>query len=320
MICFIVSISAILYNKLSKCLAHRATVCILTASVMVWSPGVIANSPPPENIIIGFEGMPGAGKTSTLFELIKLYPNCILLSETNPEPGMDWDMYSHKQKSHYFHTVWTERMAVITKVDIAQRIFLLDRTFYSNLAFKYAFDSLTGSTDYKEYLEYYHKDLSKYAMNLVFVLDAEPSIGLNRRKKIDNTTPFPWNEPKFLQAFRDFYLHELKKIANAKLIYINTDKLSSVELQEKIQNVLKQSFNLVAEDHLQRLDDLDNLQTAVNFACELNIEGPSSSVINVLGMPTIYFQRHSIQVIDTKPVLFNNQQLKYLLNSSQVKH
>lgn len=275
----------------------------------------------PQNIIIGFEGMPGAGKTSTLFELIKSYPHCILLSETNPEPGMGWETFSDSQKSDYFHTNWVERMDLIThRYDASQITFFLDRTFYSNLAFKYAFDKLTGSTSYKDYLEKYNEDFSKYEVSIMFILDVEPSIGLKRRQKIDKNIPFPWGEPKFLQAFREFYQYELPKITNTKLIYINTDTLSSIDLQKNIQSILKESYNFIPERNLQKSEVSADLQAALDFALEKQLEGPSSRVINVFGVPTVYFQRHSVQVIHNKPVLFNNRQLKYLLNNTQVEH
>ena len=275
----------------------------------------VAGNPHKKHVIIGFEGMPGAGKSSTIFELLTLYPDYVFLSEMNPDYNINWSQLSLSEKSKFFHTKWIERMEIISE-DNDNNTYILDRTFYSNLAYKYASSKINNDDEYDQYLKKYYKDLAGYNIELLFVIDIEPLVGLKRRRGIDKSIPAPWNQKQFLQYFREFYRYELPKITNTNIIYIDSTNISSLDLKTQITNTLNKNYNMKIKNKKVSYERTKKYDSIVKYAKNKKILGPSSKMVEVLGYPTIYFQRHSIQFADNGPVVFDNKRLKYLLNNN----
>ena len=64
--------------------------------------------------VIAVEGMPGAGKTSVLFDIAEeLEGTCVLLSEMNLEPNSSWKKLSSKEQSHIFHNLWVDEVLIM---------------------------------------------------------------------------------------------------------------------------------------------------------------------------------------------------------------
>lgn len=257
------------------------------------------------------EGMPGAGKTTSLIEIIsELSEEFILFSETNPEPNAKWQDDEIEDQTNRYHQIWFDRM---TSVDLlaqkSKSIFLFDRTYFSNLAFKYALDDLSGGHSYFSYLDLYERDLKEKKFSLIIILDVHPTIGYQRRLSLGNPIPFPWSEKQFLSCFRKFYLEELPKITSTPLIYIKTDSLSSSEVKTKILEILT-SYTSCQERTQISLNNSEAEELLLNFGKEHQLGNKHSKLVNVFGCPTLYFSQHSIQIVDGKPVFINNKRLR----------
>lgn len=88
---------------------------------------------------IAIEGMPGAGKSISLIDLF---------SETNPEPNSKWQDFSASDQGDIFHSIWTTRMQLAGTLSEVMPCLLFDRSYYSNLAYKYASDKYCGTNFY----------------------------------------------------------------------------------------------------------------------------------------------------------------------------
>lgn len=270
---------------------------------------------------IAIEGIPGGGKTSALIKLItKLSDqNFLLISETNPEPNADWQNDSALQQGDIYHSMWHERMLLVKKLeDRTHKNILFDRSFYSNLAYKYAMDKVYKTNMYSDYVEKYKKDLKYHEFDLIIVLDTSPEIGLNRRITSGEVVPAPWNNLDFLYALKGFYDQELTKLTQDKVVYITTDNIDMDKIQQTIASL--------ATNHSCPADSLDKLESSYpgkenaillleEFARKSNLGTLRSELIYIHGIPTIYYSKHSIQLVDGKAVFFNNKQLKDIINS-----
>lgn len=263
------------------------------------------------------EGMPGAGKTTSLIELISELPEeFILLSETNPEPNARWQDNKIEDQTIVYHQIWVDRIDALKNFSKKSNyIFLLDRSYFSNLAFKYAFDILSCDNSYSSYFNLYKQELAEGNFSLIVVLDVDPMIGSYRRLKIDNPIPFPWSEKKFLEALRKFYIEELPKITQSQLIFINTDTLSPSEVKMEILKVLNSYFALNGKSR-QFFQASQEEEILLEFGKKYNLGEKHSKLINIFGYPTIYFLRHSVQMVDGKPVFFNNNRLREIAQTA----
>jgi thymidylate kinase len=280
-------------------------ICLFQLSLITFSfSGEVKDSP---NLIVAIEGMPGTGKTSSLLDIIGRHShNITLLSETNPEPGEDIYSLNQNEQTNYFQQLWIERMKLIR--GIPYRInFLLDRSFYSNLAYIYAKSKYDADGSYQAYLDRFLKEFQGEEIDLLIILDASPEISLNRRKILGEPIPHPWNKIKFLEYLRHFYHCIMPKLVTFPIITINTDTLSLKEVTTKVEDVLKRHHILSDSKDVQANDHL--LKSFLSFAHENGLGNMHSKVVDVFGYPTIYLQRHSLQKVNNKFVLFNNRRL-----------
>ncbi|MBA3814670.1 MAG: AAA family ATPase [Alphaproteobacteria bacterium] len=270
---------------------------------------------PSENIIIVFEGMPGAGKTSILSALAEeLEGRCILLSEMNLEPYSSEMTLPSKEKKDIYHNLWIERMELLKAHKHSGLCLLLDRSYFSNLAYLYALDSLNGTSHYPLYRQEFERSFSDNQLDAIFVLDVSPEIGLKRRHLRGDEIPWPWSSLPFLKAIRQFYNEELPQITHEKIKYINTNKeISNLknEFRNEICNLLGERNN--PSSH-HTAPDNEQLIILSNFAASNKLGKARTRLINVLGVPTLYFLKHSIQLEQGQPVFFNNAQLDKILN------
>lgn len=272
----------------------------------------------PKNIAI--EGMPGAGKTSALLKLIGQLPaEFILLSETNPEPNSDWLNGNLHDQTDVYHQMWIDRMNAVSKATENHDVtFIFDRSYFSNLAFKYALDALLDTHDFDEYLHLFKKDLLHQEFALIIVLDIDPEIGCKRREGLKEIIPFPWNKKIFMKAFRVFYREILPKITSRPIILINTDDMSPCETQ----NHLNKIFQFFRKNNTPRIACIDNdiaKATLLKFAQNNQLGVDHSEIVDVFGHQTLYFQRHSIQIDNGSPIFFNNQRLNDLIKKLTVR-
>ena len=88
----------------------KSRLIIILLSFIVVVPITVFSKP----LRIGFEGMPGAGKTSSLASLIEYLPNyCIFL----PEVNLQNNFIGNKDKSEdIYHELWKTRAEIINSV------------------------------------------------------------------------------------------------------------------------------------------------------------------------------------------------------------
>lgn len=268
---------------------------------------------------IAIEGMPGAGKTTTLLDLIDEFQGqCMLLSETNPEPNATWENYSSNAQGDIYHQLWVTRMSLADKLSSQTSCVLFDRSYFSNLAFKFAYDQFNGTTLYADYMELFNNDLRDKAFSLIIVLDISPEAGLLRRERIKDEILHPWTEVAFLKSLRCFYHKELEKLTETQVITICTDNLSPIDLKERVSDEIQKIIGPVKKSTAIRFAPESKSQI-LKFAKEQNLGEVHSEIVNVLGCPTIYFRRHSVLNHDGQTGYFNNQQLMTLINEYESK-
>lgn len=263
---------------------------------------------------IAIEGMPGAGKSTSLLDLISEFSDrCILFSETNPEPDSEWQDFSATDQGDIFHKMWATRMYFADNLSGRVQCLLFDRTYYSNLAYKYASDRYCSTNFYNQYLEIFNKDLRDKQFSLIILLDVNPHIGLLRRHQLGDTITFPWTEIGFLKEFRKFYREELIKFATCPIVTINTDNLSPSEVKSQIREEIQKIIGSPLEHHSVEFSDEVKNQI-LKFAQEKRLGKHHSELINVFGYPTVYFRQHSIQLYDGRPTFLNNQRWKEIIH------
>ncbi|MGH2611587.1 MAG: deoxynucleoside kinase [Rhabdochlamydiaceae bacterium] len=259
---------------------------------------------------IAIEGMPGAGKSTSLLDLISEFSDrCILFSETNPEPNSDWQDLSANDQGDIFHRIWTTRMHLVDALSEKMPCLLFDRSYYSNLAYKYASDRHCGTNFYNEYIEIFNKDLRDKQFSLIILLDVTPEIGLLRRYRVRDTIIFPWAEIDFLKEFREFYTKELIKFVVCPIVTINTDDLSPSEVKSRIREEIQKVIGIPLKHHVVKFSE-DIKKQLLEFGQEKKLGKCHSELINVLGYPTIYFRQHSVQLYNGRPTFLNNQRWK----------
>jgi thymidylate kinase len=262
---------------------------------------------------IAIEGMPGAGKSTSLLDLISEFSDrCILFSETNPEPNSEWQGFSPSDQGDIFHQIWTTRMDLAIALSEKVPCLLFDRSYYSNLAYKYASDRHCGTNFYDEYIKIFNNDLRDKQFSLIILLDVSPEIGLLRRHQLGDMITFPWSEIGFLEELRRFYTEELIQFATCPIVTINTNNLSSSEVKSRIREEIEKIIGVPLEHHpVEFSEDIKNQM--IKFSEEKMLGNYHSELINVFGYPTMYFRKHSIQLHDGRPVFLNTQRWKEII-------
>jgi len=276
---------------------------------------------------VAIEGMPGAGKTSAILKLASdLEGKCIVLSELQPLPQADWSILPAKQQSRIYHELWVSRMEVITKLSPHTPCFIFDRTHLTNLAFAYATDKFLHGKKYAEkvenkqkyleepsyekgYMEHkkqYIRDLNCKDFDLMIVLDVSVDTGLARRNRINDDIPWMGSEKIWLSFLREFYYEVLPEFYKGKILYIETGNLSEKQVLQKIRLKLEEFLSYERTQTTFKEKD-SNLLMA--FAHSYNLGTRKSSIVSAYGYPTLYFRKHSIQVVDGKVQWLNNYRL-----------
>lgn len=264
----------------------------------------------PYSKIIVVEGMPGAGKTSALAALAEeLEGTCVLLSEMNLEPNAPERNLLPKEKGAVFHKLWVERMEILKTFKDPDLCFLLDRSPISNLAFIYALDSIEGTHNYPLHKKTFEESFSQAPFELILVFDITPEIGLERRMLRGDKIPWPWSDLNFLKALRQFYQEELSKYAQGKIKVIDAGKDHTI-VQKEVTSIILSFLNKNKNPSFPYLvPHTQQIETLHTFAETHKLGKASTRIINVLGIPTLYFLKHSLQLERGQPVFFNNQQL-----------
>ena len=175
--------------------------------------------------IIAIEGMPGAGKSTSLIRNIHRFGRCThLLPETNPIPSQ------LKIENDFYLKIWVERMDLISDTAFEKHSFILDRSFYSNLAYIYATESTKYFTKYANNMM---KTMAEFEeIQKIFLLDVDPQVGIERKLTANDIIPSPWNGVKFLKKLRQFYHQVIGDFYHGQIHLIKPNELANRLLAE----------------------------------------------------------------------------------------
>lgn len=284
-------------------------------------------------LTIALEGMPGAGKTSTIFRLIPgLEGICIILPELNAEPGSELNSLSISKQGEKFHQWWDSRMKILKELSPYTNCFLLDRTYFTNLAYSYAFDKFLDQKKYASSVEnkerydkessetskyefqkkLFKQDLEDKPLDLIIILDVSPEEGLRRRHSVHDHIPWPWSERIFLSFLQEFYYKELPKYTQAKIVYIKTDNKPFFKIEKEIKSLLENYLNKKIPEKSLKSTNLKDENKILGFSEEHKLGKLRSPLVSVFGYPTIYFKKQSVQLVNGTPKFLNNTQLSFI--------
>ncbi len=267
-------------------------------------------------IQIGFEGMPGAGKTSILVSLGKeIGEGCLFLPEINIEEGsflaQEDDIWME------YHDLWKERLSILKKAKDNLVVFM-DRTYFTNLAFTYAFSSEEKPQEYEMQKEIIKNDFQETTFDVIFFFDTSPELGLQRRNLQGDFPPYPWSSISFLERLREFYYKELPKLYSGKIVYISTDVINQEQLSELVcADILKRFEGKVVKNSLY--SNLAEEETMLlDYASKHKELGfPYSQGFCMMGFPTIYFRQFAIQLEGQNIFILNNDRLNQILDGKK---
>ena len=259
---------------------------------------------------IAIEGLPCAGKSSVLLDLVAEFDSCILLPEINPEPGAESEEYCEQLEGDIYLQMYVNRMRLIDQLPKNVEAAILDRSFYSVYAYKFATIN-RNSPEFSKYIQIFHQYFDDQQLDLIIVLDVSPEIGLLRRRLREDKTPEPWTDIKFLNEFRNFYFQQLPKLTDTPILYISTDHFSFDEIKAKVKQEIKKWIPLI--ENLQEVKKKEEEEKIIAFANEYNLGKYHSQLVNVLGYPAIYFQNHAVILFENKPIFFSNRALKKII-------
>ncbi|BBB57710.1 thymidylate kinase (plasmid) [Candidatus Megaera polyxenophila] len=253
-----------------------------------------------KSVRIGIEGMPGTGKTSSLASLVQYLPNyCIFLPEINLQNNSKYNR--NKSVDDVYHEFWKKRSEAILSSGI-DLCFIMDRTYFSNLAYTYAVGS---NEEYVIKANQIKRDFSSLNFDLIIVLIASPETGLQRRQENNDNPLHPWDKIDFLYRLKKFYVEEFLKIYKGKYLYIYTDNMTIDDLEKKITTILSSYIKLNFFNTTSTIEDKDLIKNKMlTFARDNHLGRPYTDVVNVFGYPTIYYRQHAIQNNENNEIVY----------------
>ncbi len=258
---------------------------------------------------ISFEGMPGAGKTSSFAYLAThLSKNWICLPEMNPTPTQ---IYCRRKSDLVYNYLWDKRLSTLTSYNKTFSI-LYDRSFFTNLAYFYS----TNITIYNYTKDFFLKNKYLDYFDKIFVFITSPEKGLSRRFSNADNPSFPWNNKHFLLKMQHFYVNELPTITKSPIIYINTEKLDINSLLQYINSLFIKE-GCILKKKILTSDVLSKIFHRASL--KYNLGEPYTDIINANNIPIIYYRQHALlkmNLNNKKVSFFDNTSLKKILVSN----
>jgi len=191
--------------------------------------------------IIAFEGTPGSGKTTLANIVIQsnLLKNCVVIPQLQINTQKD-DLYTSK----LFLRAEIKKSAQIRKLSKQYDYILLDRTFFTTLAYCYArskFQKKIG--EYLELLEYFDRlDKKSYFIRPSYLIHLTASIDVSIKRRIEfsqNKKFYYWFHPEFLKYFSEFYTEPFfQKFKIDNVFFLDTTQLSKQEVKNVVSEIL----------------------------------------------------------------------------------
>ncbi len=184
--------------------------------------------------LIAFEGMPGAGKTTTINSIMRSdHRDVVVLRELDLPLTLSKNKDNLQMSALFLHQE-IQKTERIEKLARTHKIIVLDRSFISTLAYGYARSKVQGK--YPEFLffmkEFLHlSSLSCFAWPThVICFDLSISESIRRRRAFAGMPEYRyWFNPVFLGHFKNYYASALLKVGLTPQ-RISTDSLTTKQL------------------------------------------------------------------------------------------
>lgn len=261
-------------------------------------------------IYLAIEGMPGSGKSTMIYDILKQKDeNIIVIPELNPPPGALFK--NSKELENFYHQEWYRRKNLFNKLKPSlKKIVLFDRSSFSNLAVIYALDKLNKTSNYNRYYERYTKDLIDFPYDYMVILDVSVEESIKRKLKRDKKVQYPWNSYDFLKYFRYFYKHEIPKILKCPYVVINTDNLNELQSKKIVENALnikidnkKINRKIFSKNYSKKEFHLCSGQKTV-------------AVSSILGYTVCYFDKYALIKINNNFRILDSNILGIIFNNN----
>jgi glycosyltransferase involved in cell wall biosynthesis/thymidylate kinase len=190
------------------------------------------------NKIIAIEGMPGAGKTTFIKEYVdddkitflpQLQVSESILSKDNLETSKQF-LFTEHEKTQKIQEVGKKYTEIV-----------LDRTFFTTLAYCYARSKINNtSEEFDSLLLVFEgiKNTITFPTHVIY-LDVSVDESLKRRSAFANDDRYKnWFNPLFLSYLREFYTREFKKFFPEVLLYLDTTNTKISDVSSKIRKTI----------------------------------------------------------------------------------
>lgn len=191
-------------------------------------------------IIIAFEGMPGAGKTTAIKNLVKILgKRAIVLPQINLP--ISWS--DGLQTSKRYLDAEIRKATAIRELSNRCQYLLIDRTFLTTLAYAYARSRQNDNpVPYRKVVQYFRNLDKKHHFPrptkiVLFFLKTRKS--LERRARYTTVKAFKrWFSPEFLKYFAAFYQRHYTKFEMPPPIIIDTTNMAPNEIITELRKYL----------------------------------------------------------------------------------
>jgi len=177
-------------------------------------------------MFFALEGLPGSGKTTIIDNL-----NCNRFNISIVEQIIDHDNNLDDPAGYYFCSDLLKYKKAADFLKEGKKV-VMDRSYFSTLAYFYAFDEIFKTDNYNILIKKYNKKSFKIAQSLIFI-----GVNINNslvRKNRKSTSDYIWCNKEFLLYMQDFYDKEINKLAD-NIIYLDGNK----NFKEIFKEILK---------------------------------------------------------------------------------
>ena len=264
-------------------------------------------------IKIAVEGMPGSGKTSSLLKLVQgLGDEYVMLPEINFNVSSVYHDSSLKDQWRSYHHLWHSRLNIINKYYNNKYAFLMDRSYFSNLAFTFAMDKILGTDEYSKQYEAIKLNFEK-EFDLLILLDILPQQGIRRKIADNDVLKWPYYSSDFLTYMYKFYKEELKSFNISNLIKIEINTLSQLDILEIIKSKIFENAPLAKRKiNSNKIVNKKQMSILLSFGKKHDLGSPYADPFFVLGYVTLYFRCYCIQLDNDIPKFFDNSRLAHI--------
>ena len=191
--------------------------------------------------IIAIEGMPGAGKTTLISNIMKngFLGNSVFLPQLEIKNYLGDDIKASK----LYLDAEKDKNDSVKKLLKNNNNVLLDRTFITTLAYCYARSCVKKDPEqYKQLNEYFRllfRNDYFIRPDIIICLDISISESISRRIDFINTKGCCyWFDPIFLGYFRNFYLKNINQFGCERIFILNSTNIDERDLLKKTKKLL----------------------------------------------------------------------------------